>query len=401
MKNKFLALLFKIPIFRNGFRKVFGYMTGSSNSSTLISNINLNLLKQQKRILFCYTTKNLNISFEQQDIFHPNIYRVNQMLNVFISLDFCIDACHCNDMLALDYIKDRRYDYLIGFGKVFCEMAKSDNIKEKILFITENNPEIVNKKFNERISYFKQRHPNYKTNGFIRRDQFYSIEQFNLANIGICINSEFNAQSMRKYFKFFYRINVNGFYNNKFIFKKNISEKRKCFVWFGSNGIIHKGLDILIDVFNKIPDYTLNVYGAPENEIKYLRKEARENIIFHGKISVFDERFITEVSDKNCFAISLSCSEGMNSGIATCMLHGIIPIVTKETGFDYQPFMIEITNFRVDNVINTLLKLKEIDDCELEKMSLETYIYAQKELTLENFDKKFRLIFSDIINKND
>ena len=400
MKNNLLALLFKILIFRNGFRKLFRYTTGSSNDSTLISNINLNLLKQQKKILFCYTTKNLNISFEQHDIFHPNVFRVNQMLNVIISLDFCIDVCHCNDMLALDYVKDRRYDYLIGFGKVFYEMAKNDNIKNKILFITENNPEIVNKKFNERISYFKQRHPNYKTNFSIKRDQFYSIEQFNLANIGICMSNEFNAQSMKKYFDVFYRININGFYNNNFIFKKNISEKRKCFVWFGSNGIIHKGLDILIDVFNKIPDYTLNVYGAPEKEIKYLKKEAGKNIIFHKKISVFDEQFITEVANKNCFAISLSCSEGMNSGIATCMLHGIIPIVTKETGFDYQRFIIEITDVQVDNVINTLLKLKEIDDCELEKMSLETYIYAQKELTLENFDKKFRLIFSDIIDKN-
>jgi len=319
------------------------------------------------------------------------------MLYELISLGFSIDVCHCNDVSVLNVLKRRKYDYIVGFGKVFEEMAKNGGIKYRILFITENNPEVSRSKAQERLEYFKQRHPNIKTRFFIQRDKFYTIEQFKLANIGICMSNEYNAESMRPYFNKFYRINVNGLYNKTFIYKDNISDKRRGFAWFGSNGVIHKGLDILIDAFNEIPEYNLNIYGAPARESKYLKKIAKKNIIFHDKVCVFGEQFISEVVNKNCFTISLSCSEGMNSGIATCMLHGLIPIVTKETGFDPKPFIIELESYRVEYVIDKLKRLSEINDNELKRISLEVYKFAHEELTLKRFDQRFRSIFVDII----
>lgn len=363
---------------------------------SLVSNINFDCTQNQARVLYCYLSSSFCTNFFENMVFHPNIIHSNQMLKVLIDKNFCIDACRCDDLNSFDIIKKRKYDYILGFGPLYLKAVKYIDVKIKILFITENNPLIVREKYQERLSYYIKRH--HKIPRTLSRDAFYSIEQYKVSDFGILISNEFNACSIRNYFKKLFLLDINGLFNPFFKFSNNgINEKRNSFLWFGSSGAVHKGLDILIDAFLKLPEKQLNIYGVPEIEMQLFRKCKAENIIFHQKISVYENRFITEVVNQNAFVLSLSCSEGMQSGIATCMMHGLIPIVTKETGYEKMPFIYEFPDYKLEIVVDFLKNMDKISDSELKQQSIDTYEYAKEKFSIEHFTMNFNKIIDEIL----
>ena len=191
------------------------------------------------------------------------------------------------------------------------------------------------------------------------------------------------------------------FFNEHFILKENTDTERcNSFVWFGSTGVIHKGLDILVEAFAKLPSKRLNIYGISKQEIAMIKPYIGRNTFLHEKINVMDNTFISEVVEKNAFIVSLSCSEGMQSGVATCMLHGLIPIVTKETGYESQNFIFEFSDYHLDSVVNTILHTSSLSIAEINRLSRLVYDYAHKNFSLISFSNRFECIIKDLMKNN-
>ena len=219
--------------------------------------INHDLTKEQRRILISYVSP-LHVDFLKDKVYHSLYYTVNQIISVFIDMGFSIDICDCNDKNAITRLEGNYYDYIFGFGKVYLELVKKNRCKSSILFVTENNPSVVEVKYNERISYFKKRHPEISVRSSIKRIGYFNMEQFEVSDYGIVLSSHYNAKTMASYFDKMFTINVNGLYNPNYIYKRcHIEQNRMHFLWFGSQGVIHKGLDILIDAFRTMPDCIL------------------------------------------------------------------------------------------------------------------------------------------------
>lgn len=360
-------------------------------------NINKDLINpRQKRVLISYMPLG-QIDFN--NVSHAMYLHINQIIKYFIDKEYCIDICACNDINAYNEVKDNRYDILFGFGEVFKLLALTKDIKNKILFITENDPSTVETLYNDRISYFKKRHPKLNYKKAISRNGFFSQELFQLATCGIAMNSDFNIRSIQNNFnQRLYKINSNAISNPSFNFKKNIldhynTNSKYNFIWFGSDGFIHKGLDLLLDVFKQIPQCTLNIYGlSPHEEVLY-KKLKSANTINKGRINVLSEKFI-QVITQNAFVILPSCSEGMNTGVATCMKHGMIPIVTKEAGFDSNDIIITLNDYRIETIKETIERLIKYSDLEIITMREKAYKYANSEFSLE----KYTFTFSNIMN---
>lgn len=370
------------------------------NCFDYILNINLDITHKQPRVLLCYLPLISKLNLDVDKLFHPNIYHSNQMVFILSKLGFTIDLCYCNDLSIVDKLEGRKYDWIIGFGDVFKYVLKKQQPQRRILFITENNPKVVEMKYNERLDYFRKRRNVAKMKNY--RSTFYDIEQYEISDCAICMNSVYNSQSMIPYFKKLYYINVNGFFNEKFILKENIDiERNNSFVWFGSTGVIHKGLDILVEAFSRLPLKRLNIFGVSKQEVSIIKPYIGRNIFLYDKINVMDDAFISEVVDKNAFAVSLSCSEGMQSGIATCMLHGLIPIVTKETGYESQDFIFEFDDYHLDSVVNTISCTSSLSASDINKLSSQVYDYAHKKFTLTAFSNQFESIVKDILEKNE
>jgi len=116
---------------------------------------------------------------------------------------------------------------------------------------------------------------------------------------------------------------------------------RRNYLWFGSEGFVHKGLDLVLEAFAGLPRYRLFVCGPMEREPDFeaaFRKElyATQNIHTIGWVDIADRRFQRLAS--NCLGLVFpSCSEGGGGSVLTCMHAGLIPIVSRESSVDIDP----------------------------------------------------------------
>lgn len=117
---------------------------------------------------------------------------------------------------------------------------------------------------------------------------------------------------------------------------KDFAACRRRFLWFGSKGLVHKGLDLVVEAFAGMPEAELLVCGpiAEEHEfVDIYRRELYElpNIRTLGWVDVTRPRFL-EVT-QSCIALVFpSCSESASASSITCMHAGLIPILTREAG---------------------------------------------------------------------
>jgi len=180
------------------------------------------------------------------------------------------------------------------------------------------------------------------------------------------IGNEYNLQTFKDYKLPKTILLPNTGYPLNITFNESIKQ-RNCFISFLSQGNIHRGLDLLLDIFGQ-PDFSYELYicGPVEGESDFCRVYYHElynckNIHLIGFLDITSKRF-EELCSKCCYSLLPSCSEGQSGCVLTMMSAGIIPIVSKECGFDDS------------DVIN-------LPDCSIE--TIETYIrkYAEKDFS--------------------
>lgn len=365
-------------------------------------NINLDLLNSsQKKVLLCYLHLE-DVDFDK--VKHANYMHANQIVKYFINNDYCIDVCACSDIFSFEILKNKKYDIVIGLGEVFKRICKSQPTAKKIILITENNPIIVSKKYAERIAYFKQRHPYINCDASMVRKGYIDEDMFELSDLAIIMNSRYNAESMKHYFDKEYLINSNAFINSEYVFDRanlenRIEQIKRNFLWFGSDGLIHKGVDILIDAFKEMPELAINFYGLSTAERRLFHKLRVSNTLDCGRVNVQKTEFIDKIVNQHCFIIFPSCSEGMSTAVATCMAHGIIPILTKECGFEPNEYIIELGGWHIEDIKCAVKRAISMNNEDILNFREGCFQYARKNFSLEKFDSSFEDIMDDILLK--
>ena len=366
-------------------------------------NVNLDLCNaNQKRVLISYITLT---GFDFSKVRHASYYHLNQIIHYFVSKDYCVDLCRLDDMDAYYRLKNNKYDIVFGFGSVYKEFCRNGHISKRICFVMENNPVVVREKYKERVDYFKKRHRKINPLNSLDRIGYFDEETFNLSNHLVLMNSVYNSLSFKAFFDTVNLINSNALFNENFVFEKsvilsNIDKCRNNVLWFGSKGIIHKGLDILIDAVAQVPYMNLYCYGIDKGELGFFNKIKADNTINCGRISVLGDEFINEIVYKHNICVFPSCSEGMSTAVATCMAHGIIPIITKETGFNEMSSVVTLDDFSVECVKSKIIEIQSLSTEALLKMRFECYEYARREFALSTFNKRFSEIMDRIINES-
>ena len=363
-------------------------------------NLNRDLCVKQKKVLFCYLdVKNV----DEKKVLHANFLHANQMIKCFIDLNYCVDVCRCDNRFAYEIIKNRCYDVVLGQGDIFKKICLEQKYKnsKKILFVTECYPSDVADRYEKRIKYFQKRHPSINFRNAIVRNGYFDADMFFMSDCIIAMNSNYNLNSMRMCNSNVFSINCNMILNEGFVFDECIDvdvvrECRKNFLWFGSGGFIHKGADLAIDAFKELPFCTLDFYGINSKEQVLFDKLKCPNMTNHGFINVQSKEFIEKVVKKHSFLLFPSCSEGMSTAVATCMAHGIVPIITKECGFEPNEYMIELENDCVETIKTAVLKILSLSDYEIFSLRKGASIYAREHFSLKAFDSQFRNVIKKI-----
>ncbi len=364
--------------------------------SLCLRNINIDLTRTQKKVLICYIPDQF-FRAKEELMFHSNRYEACQIIRVFIEMDYAIDVVW--PLSDDEQTEKSGYDIVFGFGPVYLRASQSNANAVKILYLTENNPEVVAGKFRERVEYYYERNKIRKTG--TPRNQYYTISQFEISDYGILKNSIQNAESSKPFFKNSYLIKSSGLKNQAFTIHrdKNMDMARKHFLWLGSSGAIHKGLDLLLEVFSTLPGVTLHICGLSAEEADLVEGYSSENIVNHGFIEIDSSEFLNDIVGKCAFVILPSCSEGISNSVVTGMMHGLIPVVTPECGIeiDYDTgFLLE--SYRICYIRDVVVRLSTLPSKKLKTMHHNAYNYAQKEFTLEKFTRDFKNIMYKIVS---
>jgi hypothetical protein len=362
--------------------------------SPVIQNLNNNCNSDQKKAIICYLTVSYFVNWETTYRGRTQPFEIMKIVNTLAGLGYAIDIVGCQDLNAIEIIRNKKYDLIFGFGETFFQLTNLQPEAVSVFYLTERHPDFSFREEKKRLDYFFERHG--RKLSITRSGLFYKKHHFEKTYANVIVIGE--THLLKDKYSNPYSLFPTGLINKDYIFKdKDHVKSRKHFLWLGSTGAIHKGLDLLLDVFYYRDDIVLHICGLAKEERRILRMKKRGNIIDYGHININSSIFL-ELADTCSFIILPSCSEGFSTSITTGMLHGLIPVVNKDTGFNIlgdraiflEDFKIEYINLKLNELSNT-------DPNELALLSKQALDFAYENFRLEAFEKNFKKIMDDLL----
>lgn len=176
---------------------------------------------------------------------------------------------------------------------------------------------------------------------------------------------------------------------------KDVDACRRRFLWLGSWGMVHKGLDLVLEAFAGMPDLHLTVCGPVQQEPDFeaaFRRELYEtpNIRTVGWVDVRSPGFARIA--RECIALVYpSCSEGQSGAVVTCLHAGLIPIVSRESGVDIPSEVgTVLAECSVAEIRRAARAVAELPAATLARMAEAAWTYARAHHTREKFAEDYR-----------
>jgi hypothetical protein len=274
----------------------------------------------------------------------------------------------------------------INFESIYKQLS-SEAIK--ICFSTSPYWQFFNTRERERLEYLNRRR------GIILPyDRYiYDSEEFANRNADgiLCLGSEFVKQTYSE-FPLVVSLNNAAFPDNNYNYnEKDFEEGRKNFLFYGGSGNIHKGLDLLLDVFLETENH-LYIYTAIDSLFKkafYKELTDVPNIHLGGYVHLHDPQAYAVLNRCN-FVLYPSCSEGQPGSVIECMHKGLIPIVSRESNIDTGDFGITLDTCSVEEIHRVVQEVSRKPVEWYRERSIRTRYTAQKYYTEERFLANFR-----------
>ena len=184
---------------------------------------------------------------------------------------------------------------------------------------------------------------------------------------------------------------------------KDLDACRHGFLWFGSGGFVHKGLDLVLEAFAGMPDENLTVCGPISSDRAFEQLYHTElyrtpNIRTAGWVDVASAEFRDIVA--NCAAVIFpSCAEAQASSVINCMRAGLIPIVTRETGIPVGDFGLALDSPSLNSIRNAVRRLAALPADDLAARAHRTWDYAAMHHSHQAYLDAYTKIVQTIINR--
>jgi glycosyltransferase involved in cell wall biosynthesis len=182
---------------------------------------------------------------------------------------------------------------------------------------------------------------------------------------------------------------------------KDFDACRKRFLWFGSGGLVRKGLDLILEAFAVMPDFHLTVCGPVHGDEDFeqaYRKELYEtpNIETTGWIDIDSPKF-RDICKNSLAMIYPSCAEGQCGGVITCMHAGVIPVISYESGVDVHDFGMILPGCSIEQIQNAVRSVSSLPAKQLEQMARGAWEYARANHTKEKFVQEYGNVVERIL----
>jgi len=165
----------------------------------------------------------------------------------------------------------------------------------------------------------------------------------------------------------------------------------KRFLFFAGGGNVHKGLDLLLEAIAGTP-YELFVCQHIQRDFGRVFSHWLEdlpNVHVLGYVPQRSREFLDLV--KTCsWCVLPTCSEGQPGGIVECMAHGLIPILSRESGMGLCDLGLTIPELSVLGVRSSLDTAANMDPSQTSALSGEVARLASVDYSPASFRSSFK-----------
>lgn len=274
------------------------------------------------------------------DYHHTNNWEILRAVEIICSKGYSVDVI---DRGNNNWVPNKKYDLFLGLGvgntgDKFARYAKLSGAEKRVLLAMGPQPDISNQRTLQRYDMFNERTgqnaPAMRTVTRVVGEVFEEIIE-NVDYI-FCIGEKGTKShnSFLRYDKpilnFYPAITSKVHYDASWL----NSRKRNEFLCFAGNGLICKGVDLVLEAFLGMPSNILNICGPPESAFMDQYAESMrnsKNIFYHGFIEPGGPKF-NDLASRCSYTIFHAASEGCCTSVATAMKAGLVPIVNPWTG---------------------------------------------------------------------
>jgi glycosyltransferase involved in cell wall biosynthesis len=221
------------------------------------------------------------------------------------------------------------------------------------------------------------------------------------ADIGCVLGNDFTVNTYRFAGKPIHRIPLSSASLFDWNDSKDFSACRNTFLWFGSGGFAHKGLDLVLDAFAELPHLKLIVCGPLDVEPRFVKAFDKqlfqlENIETIGWVDIDSAEFAA-IANRTVATIYPSCSEGGGGSVITCMHAGLIPIVTHESSVDIDDFGTLLESADVESIRAAASEISMQDPEILASKAKRAWAFARANHTRDRFAENYDRFVTDIV----
>lgn len=329
--------------------------------------------------------------------YHPSWVITERMARKFLDFGYTVDVI-ANENKS--FLPKKEYTFFIDTRMNFERLAPMLN-KDcvKILHATTAHPYFHNAAEAKRLMALQERkHVTVRSRRFMPVRDAVAVEYADC----LTVPSEFCLQTFGYANKPFYLVPYPAEFVYPWAEAKNFESCRSRFLWLGSAGMVHKGLDLVLEAFAGMPEYHLTVCGPVGNEKDFERVYEQElyhtsNIHTLGWIDIDSPEFVNLALQCVGFVYP-SCSEGSAGAVITCLHAGLIPIISRESGVDVSKEVNAVLeDCSIEAIQDAVRQLASCSTSELERKSRNAWEFARANHTVENFEKQYGIMLEKIM----
>ena len=326
---------------------------------------------------------------------HTHYWECLQMARTFLDLGYSVDVI---DSRNETFHPRKRYSFFIGHRTNFDRIAgllKGDCVKIAHL---DTAHWIANNHLTYQRKFDLQQRKGVAIKGSHRIVELnQAIENTDYA---VTYGNRFTLDTYRHAQRPPYRVPISTCALYPWSENKNYGAGRSHFLWFGSKGFVHKGLDLVLEAFAGMPDHHLYVCGPLQQEKDFVKAFYTElyetpNIHAVGWVDVEGPEFL-EIVNKCVGLVYPSCSEAGGGSAITCMHAGLIPIVSYEASVDVEDFGVVLKDNSIHTIIHSVEMVSSLPRQRLQQMARKAWEFARANHTREKFAEEYKRIVVDI-----
>lgn len=338
---------------------------------------------------------------------HTNNWEIIRAIQILNSKGYIVDLI---DRGNSNWHPTCKYDLFLGLGvgnsgKRFAEYAKRSNASTRILLAMGPQPDISNENTIKRYLEFSRRTgvnaPPMRTVSDVCGPAFLEIMEN--TDFIFCIGENQNAayKSFEKYGK-----KILPFYpavSDKVSYDKSWASTRlkNEFLCFAGNGLICKGVDVVLEAFMRDETKTLHICGPAEKSFfdAYQDKiSMMPNVNYHGFIEPGGKKF-NELASRCSYVVFHSSSEGCCTSVATAMKAGLVPIINEWTGINItnEGFLLRDAGINIIDEVQSVCESASKIDEEKYSYMLHATLEKSRLFSQESFTVSYESAILEVI----